>query len=117
MFCANRDPRRPPAKLGMGGQISRGAPSSPRVRTTSWCRRRARGDHTAILRPDGGLRSASGSSDVPVAVVFPSEGQQSPRLVPESVLGIRILKRGYVAQYDFGKAFVVREASTDSPLP
>jgi hypothetical protein len=52
-----------------------------------------------------------------VAVVFPSEGQQSPRLVPESVLGIRILKRGYVAQYDFGKAFVVREASTDSPLP
>jgi hypothetical protein len=36
------------------------------------------------------------------------------RLVPESVLGIRLLKRGYVAQYDFGKAFVVTEASADS---
>jgi hypothetical protein len=32
--------------------------------------------------------------------------------VPESVLGLRILKRGYVAQYDYGKAFVVSE---DSP--
>ena len=34
--------------------------------------------------------------------------------MPESVLGIRILKRGYVAQYDFGKAFVVTEDSADS---
>jgi hypothetical protein len=34
--------------------------------------------------------------------------------VPESVLGIRLLKRGYVAQYDFGKAFVAYETSPDS---
>ena len=27
--------------------------------------------------------------------------------MPESVLGMRLLKRGYVAQYEYGKAFVV----------
>jgi hypothetical protein len=31
--------------------------------------------------------------------------------VPESVLGISLLKRGYVAQYQAGKAFVVEEES------
>ena len=30
------------------------------------------------------------------------------------MLGIRLLKRGYVEQYEFGKAFVVTEASPDS---
>jgi hypothetical protein len=34
--------------------------------------------------------------------------------VPESVLGIRLLKRGYVGQYDVGKAFVVEEESVAS---
>jgi hypothetical protein len=29
--------------------------------------------------------------------------------VPESVLGLRVLQRGYLAQYDYGKAFVVRD--------
>jgi hypothetical protein len=45
---------------------------------------------------------------------FPAEKQTSIRLVPESVLGIRILKRGYVAQYEFGKAFVVLEDSAET---
>jgi len=34
--------------------------------------------------------------------------------VPESVLGLRVLKRGYAAQYDYGKAFVVLEATPQS---
>jgi len=75
------------------------------------------GDHTAILRAWTAAleKIAPGSNEVPAALAwFPSEGQQSLRLVPESVLGIRILKRGYVAQYDFGKAFVLTEASTES---
>jgi hypothetical protein len=45
---------------------------------------------------------------------FPGEGQLSLRLVPESVLGLRILRRGYMAQYDFGKAFVVFEETPQS---
>jgi hypothetical protein len=34
--------------------------------------------------------------------------------VPESVLGMRALKRGYVAQYESGKAFLVQEATPES---
>jgi hypothetical protein len=36
------------------------------------------------------------------------------RLVPQSVLGLGILKRGYVAQYPYGKMFIVTEASPAS---
>jgi hypothetical protein len=36
------------------------------------------------------------------------------RLVPESVLGIRLLKRGYAGQYDIGKAFVTIEDSPEA---
>jgi len=35
-------------------------------------------------------------------------------LVPESVLGLRQLKRGYVAKYEQGQAFIVLEASPES---
>jgi hypothetical protein len=64
------------------------------------------GDHTAVLQAWTAAleKIAPGSNEVPVALSwFPSAGQQSLRLVPESVLGIRILKRGYVAQYDFAR--------------
>ncbi len=33
--------------------------------------------------------------------------------MPESVLGLRLLKSGYIAQYQAGKAFLVRESSPD----
>jgi len=36
--------------------------------------------------------------------------------VPESVLGLRILKRGYIGQYEFGKAFLVVEASPEAAI-
>jgi hypothetical protein len=44
---------------------------------------------------------------------FPKDKIQPgfPRLVPQSVLGMKMLSRGYVAQYDNGKAFVVTEES------
>jgi hypothetical protein len=34
--------------------------------------------------------------------------------VPESVLGLKQLKRGYVARYEEGQAFVILEASAES---
>jgi hypothetical protein len=45
---------------------------------------------------------------------FPKENLDSVRLVPESVLGLRLLKRGYVAKYKQGQAFAVQEASPES---
>ena len=53
-----------------------------------------------------------GRSTPPEALAwFPPEKLVSARLIPESVLGVRLLKRGYVAQYEQGKAFVVLETS------
>ncbi len=45
---------------------------------------------------------------------FPKENLDSVRLIPESVLGLKLLKRGYVAKYKQGQAFVVLEATPES---
>jgi len=117
MFSANRDLRLPSAKLGMGGQI---VPRRAIFAKGSYYVEIAanpEGDYTAILQAWTAAleRTVEGSSEPPAALRwFPTAQQQSLRLVPESVLGIRLLKRGYVAQYDTGKAFVVTEASAES---
>ena len=75
------------------------------------------GDYTETLRQWTAAleKSLEGSSEPPAALTWlPAEKQQSIRLVPESVLGISLLKRGYVAQYEAGKAFVVEEESVAS---
>jgi hypothetical protein len=46
--------------------------------------------------------------------VVPQENLTSVRLVPESVLGLKQLKRGYVAKYKQGQAFIVLEDSPES---
>jgi hypothetical protein len=117
MFSANRDPREAIAKFGMGGQLlpqsllfakgkyfveiveTDGNPNSNQVETL-----RA---FAAKMEP-----LLEGRDSPPEALKwFPAENQVSVRLVPESVLGLRILKRGYVAQYNQGQAFVVLEDS------
>ena len=45
---------------------------------------------------------------------FPTAKLASVRMIPKSVLGLRLLKRGYVAHYDQGQAFVVTEQSPES---
>jgi hypothetical protein len=117
MFCANRDLRKPAAKLGMGGQIVPRRAIFAKGQYYVEVGAEPEGDHTAtLLAWTAALEKiATGTNDTPVALSwFPAARQQSLRLVPESVLGIRLLKRGYVAQYEFGKAFVVTEATADS---
>ena len=43
---------------------------------------------------------------------FSPDHRASVRLVPQSVLGLRVLRRGYVASYEQGQAFIVSEDST-----
>ena len=38
----------------------------------------------------------------------------SIRLIPQSLLGISWLRKGYIAKYDYGRAFVVRQESTEA---
>jgi hypothetical protein len=117
MFTSNRDPRQPSDRIGMGGQIVPRRMIFAKGRYYVEIAANPEGDHTAALREwtTALEKSIQGTTDVPPALAwFPAQGQQSARLVPESVLGIRLLKRGYVAQYDFGKGFVVLEASPES---
>ena len=117
MFNANRDPRQPFERAGMGGQIVPRRAIFAKGKYYLEIAANPEGDHTAPLRQFVAAldRAVEGSTSPPTALAwFPAERQQSLRLVPESVLGIRLLKRGYTAQYDFGKAFVVREESPES---
>ena len=117
MFTANRDLRQPEAKLGAGGQIVPRRAIFTKGQYYVEIAAGPEGDHTATLKEWMAAfeKMVPGSTSPPVALSwFPAEKQQTLRLVPESVLGIRILKRGYAAQYDYGKAFVVTEATPES---
>jgi hypothetical protein len=74
-------------------------------------------DHSATMQAfaAGMQKRLEGRETVPEALEwFPKENLDSIRLVPESVLGLRLLKRGYVAKYTQGQAFVVLEATPES---
>jgi hypothetical protein len=117
MFSANRDQRRPLTKLGAAGQIAPRRALFVKGRYYLEIAANPEGDHTVALNDwtTALEKAVEGSVEPPAALSwFPKENQQSLRLVPESVLGIRALKRGYLGQYDFGKAFVVLEDSPQS---
>lgn len=113
IYCANRDPNMPDQKLGVAGQIK------PRravfVKGKYYVELAANPAQDAALKQFVALMEPKieGRTTLPDALAwFPKEKMQpgTLRLIPESVLGIRILKRGYVAQYEQGKAFLVPEA-------
>ena len=120
MFAANSDPRLPVAKIGMGGQIQ---PQSAIFAKGKYYVEMVEidpnpnGDHTAelkafVIRMQERLE---GRDTAPEALEwFPKENLTSATLVPESVLGLRLLKRGYVAKYKQGQAFIVLESSPES---
>lgn len=117
IFTANRDPKQQIASIGMGAQIL------PRKATfakgTYYVEISAspEGDHSKALQEfiTGMGKNIEGRSTPPEALAwFPQEKLVSARLIPESVLGLRALKRGYVAQYEEGKAFIVMEESAES---
>ncbi len=114
MFSANRDPREPMEKIGTAGQIV------PRraifVKDKYYVEIGISRDGADVLRAfcTAIEKKLQGSTAIPEQIGwFPQEKlvPETTRLIPESVLGLRLLKRGYVAQYEYGKAFLVTEAS------
>ncbi len=120
MFAANRDSRQPNAPIGMGGQLlaqsamfAKGRYFVEIVETDG----NASADVTAALKGFAAKMAPmlEGRETPPNAVKwFPAERLVEVKLVPESVLGIGALKRGFVAQYDSGQAFVVQENSAEA---
>jgi hypothetical protein len=111
-FSDTRDLRQPQSPIGAGGQIVPRRLIFAKGRYYLEIAAEPEGDHTADLKLWAAAleKIVDGSTTPPAAYSwFPTEKQQSLKLAPESVLGLRLLKRGYVAQYDYGKAFVVFE--------
>ena len=116
-FSATRDPRQPAYPVGMGGQIVPRRLIFAKGKYYVEIAANPEGDYTAPLKQWATALDTlvPGSTSPPAALAwFPTEKQQALKLAPESVLGLRVLKRGYVAQYDYGKAFVVLEDTPDS---
>ena len=116
-FSANRDLRVPEFRVGMGGQIVPRRLIFAKGKYYVEIAADPEGDHSAALQAFAAAldKAVPGETSPPAALGwFPKEKLQSLKLAPESVLGLRILERGYVAQYEFGKAFVVMDdAATD----
>jgi hypothetical protein len=120
MFSANRDPNEPIAKIGMGAQVlpqsvlfAKGRYFVEIVQTDG----DPNANHAEALKAFAAKMEPllEGRDPPPEALKwFPPENQVSVKLVPESVLGLKVLKRGYVAQYDQGQAFVVQEESPEA---
>ena len=120
MFTSTLDPRLPVETMGTSGQVT------PRkiifVKDKYYVELGANPekDFTGELRAyaEAIEKSIQGQTSIPEAISwFPREnlaGKNTVRLIPESVLGLRLLKSGYVGQYGFGKGFLVKEASPEA---
>jgi len=119
MFLANRDIEKPVEPIGTGGQTVPRKTIFAKDKYFVELAAESDRDHTAELREMARIVESGigGSTSRPEPLAwFPQEGLAggTARLVPESVLGIRLLKRGYVGQYGGAKAFVVTEESAEA---
>jgi hypothetical protein len=116
MFTGNYDNRLPTEKVGAIGQVTPRKAIFVKGSLYAEIAIEPEGEHADLLRKaiQAWDKKLPGSTDSPAALTwFPKEKIQPgfPRLIPQSVLGLRILTSGYLAQYANGKAFLVTEAS------
>jgi hypothetical protein len=117
IFTANQDPQKKVEPIGTAGQITPRRAVFVKDRYYLEIAADPDRDHTPALRAFAAALETRipGATSLPAGLSwFPAEQQTSIRLVPESVLGMRVLKRGYVAEYAYGKAFVVTESTSDA---
>jgi hypothetical protein len=120
IFSANVDPNMPIVKLGMSGQVGRQSGSFARGNyyvEMVVVAANPDSDLTAPLKAFAGkiAENLAGRDSLPEPLAFFDPlNVTSLHLIPESVLGIRQLKLGYVAKYKQGQAFIVQEATAES---
>jgi hypothetical protein len=120
IFAANLDSRQPIVQIGMGGQVQAQSASFAKgkyyveiVETAA----DSTSDDSATMRAFAAAVEVrlQGRVTPPSELLWFPSGNIAPiRMVPESVLGLRELRRGYVAKYKVGQAFVVLEDSPDA---
>jgi hypothetical protein len=119
MFTSTRDLRLPTEKMGVTGQVTQRKGFFTKDKYYVEISANPEKDHSATLRAFLSIieKNIQGRTTLPDAFGwFPTENltPDSIRLVPESVLGLRLLKSGYIAQYQAGRAFLVRESSPEA---
>ncbi len=116
LFASRHDPRQPVKPIGMGGEIQANHASFAKGNSYVELTATPGAEYRATLRVFVAAleKRLKGRSSPPQALAWFPKGSTSVRLVPQSVLGLRPLKRGYVAEYSNGQAFVVTEASAQS---
>ncbi len=120
LFAANLDPTSPLSQVGMGGQVE--AQSATFAKGNFYVEivevaADAGADDSSMLRNIASTLEVRLSGRVtPPAQLrwFPPDNVAPIRMVPESVLGLRELKRGYIAKYQAGQAFIVLESTPES---
>jgi hypothetical protein len=116
-FVTNRDQGSPVEAIGSGGQVLPRRATFAKGRYYLEIAASPDKDHRQALRAFVAALEprVPGPAGVPEAVAwFPAAGLVSVRLVPESVLGLRLLKSGFVGQYAGGRAFIVPETTPAS---
>jgi hypothetical protein len=119
IFAAHRDTRSPNHPIGAASQVLPRRATFARGRYYVEIAASPAGDHSEALGAFATALEAQtpGRTTVPEALSwFPKEGLEtdSARLVPQSVLGIRSLRRGFVARYPEGRAFMVLEETAEA---
>jgi len=120
LFASNHDPRLPIAKIGMGGQVQPLSATFAKGKYYVEIVENAadpNSDHTAELQAlvNKMQQRIEGRDTPPEALAwFSQENLTSTGLVPQSVLGLKQLKHGFVAKYKQGQAFIVMEDSPES---
>jgi hypothetical protein len=119
MFTGNIDPRLPLDAIGAGGQVTPRKGVFVKDKYYVEIAAEPEGEHAAAIREAlvNFEKTLPGRTKPPEQIAwFPKDGLQpgSPRLIPQSVLGMKMLKRGYLAMYDNGKAVVVPESSPEA---
>lgn len=114
-FVTNRDQRAPVEPIASGGQVLPRKATFAKGRYYVEIAASPAKDHRESMRPfvEAMVPRVPGEAHVPQAVsFFPPEGldKESVRLVPESVLGLRALRTGFVGAYPVGRAFLAVEA-------
>jgi hypothetical protein len=120
VFAANLDPAQSITRVGMGGQIQAQSASLAKGKYYVEIVETAADpsvDDSATMRAFATAIDArlEGRASPPEPLQwFLQQNLISTRIVPESVLGLRELKRGYVARYQLGQAFIVLEDSPEA---
>jgi hypothetical protein len=118
LFAANRDPRVPSELLGSGGQVFETSAAAAKGRYYLEITAGPGNDYAATLRAfvAAMLARMPGEGRAPDALAWFPEQALDPgslRLLPQSPLGLRQLKAGFIARYPEGRAFVTSEPSAE----